>query len=76
LDDVAFWPITHLAELIRTKTVSCVQLADLYLARLERYNPALNCVVTLTRDRALEQARALDREIATNRYRDLLHGIP
>jgi Asp-tRNA(Asn)/Glu-tRNA(Gln) amidotransferase A subunit family amidase len=76
LDDLAFWPITHLAELIRTRTVSCVELAELYLARLERYNPALNCVVTLTRERALEQARALDLEIAANHYRGLLHGIP
>lgn len=76
LEETAFWPVTQLAELIRTRQVTAVELAGMYLARLERYNPKLNCVVTLTGERALEQARQLDRELAGGRYRGVLHGIP
>jgi Asp-tRNA(Asn)/Glu-tRNA(Gln) amidotransferase A subunit family amidase len=43
---------------------------------LKRHNPALNCVVTLTEERALQEAAAADREIASGKYRGLLHGIP
>ena len=76
LESVAFWPITQLAELIRTRKATAVELTEMYLARLKRYNPKLNCVVTLTSERALEQASQLDREISSGRYRGLLHGIP
>ena len=69
LESVAFWPITQLAELIRTRKVSAVELTEMFLARRRRYNPKLNCVVTLTAERALEQAGQLDREIANGRYR-------
>jgi Asp-tRNA(Asn)/Glu-tRNA(Gln) amidotransferase A subunit family amidase len=76
LQDVAFWPVTQLAELIRTKQVTSVELTEMYLGRLKKYNPKLNCVVTLTEDRALRQAREADREISAGRYRGPLHGIP
>ncbi len=76
LDDLAFWPVAHLADLVRRRRVTAVELAELSLARIERHNPALNCVVTPTRERALDQARALDRELAAGRYRGPLHGIP
>lgn len=76
LEETAFWPVTHLAELIRSKQVKSVELAGMYLARLKRYNPRLNCFVTLTEDLALRQARNADREIAASRYRGPLHGIP
>ena len=76
LEDVAFWTVRELAELVRTRQVSSVELTEMYLQRLERYNPLLNCVVTLTDELALAQARAADREIAAGRYRGPLHGIP
>jgi Asp-tRNA(Asn)/Glu-tRNA(Gln) amidotransferase A subunit family amidase len=76
LEDVAFWPVTRLARLIETREVSALELTDMYLSRLERLNPVLNCVVTLTTDRAREQARQADEEIAAGRYRGPLHGIP
>jgi Asp-tRNA(Asn)/Glu-tRNA(Gln) amidotransferase A subunit family amidase len=76
LEALAFWPVTHLAELIRSRRVSSVDLTRMYLDRLERYGPALECVVTLTEERALEQARRADAEIAAGEYRGLLHGIP
>jgi Asp-tRNA(Asn)/Glu-tRNA(Gln) amidotransferase A subunit family amidase len=76
LEDLAFWPATHLAELIRSKQVSSVELTEMYLHRLKRYNPQLLCAVNLTEDLALRQAREADREIAAGRYRGPLHGIP
>jgi Asp-tRNA(Asn)/Glu-tRNA(Gln) amidotransferase A subunit family amidase len=75
-DDLAFLPLTSLAALVRTRKVSSVELTKLYLARLEKYDPALHCVVTLTEKTALAQARAADQEIAAGRYRGVLHGIP
>jgi Asp-tRNA(Asn)/Glu-tRNA(Gln) amidotransferase A subunit family amidase len=76
LEDAAFWPVTQLARLIETQQVTPSELTEMYLRRLERYNGTLNCVVTLTDDRAREQAAQADAEIAQGRYRGPLHGIP
>lgn len=76
LEEVAFWPIARVADLVRRRLVSAVELTEMSLARLKAHDPALNCVVTLMADRAREQARQLDRELASGRYRGLLHGIP
>jgi Asp-tRNA(Asn)/Glu-tRNA(Gln) amidotransferase A subunit family amidase len=76
LDDLAFWSVAQLGDLVRRRVVSSQELTELYLGRLERYNPTLNCVVNLTRDRALETARERDRELAGGKYRGPLHGIP
>jgi Asp-tRNA(Asn)/Glu-tRNA(Gln) amidotransferase A subunit family amidase len=76
LEDAAFWTVTQLAELVRSKQVKSIELTEMYLARLKRYNPKLNCVVNLTEDLALRQARAADQEIAAGHYRGPLHGIP
>jgi Asp-tRNA(Asn)/Glu-tRNA(Gln) amidotransferase A subunit family amidase len=76
VDQLAFLPVTELSELVRRKRVSSVQLTEMYLARLRKYDPVLKCVITLTEDRALRQARAADSEIARGHYRGPLHGIP
>src|SRR6266498_1309378 len=76
LDDLAFATLPQLAELIRTRKVSPVDLTKMYVARLKKYGPKLNCVVTLTEDLALAQAAAADREIKAGKYRGPLHGIP
>ncbi len=76
LEEVAFWPLTHLAWLIESRQVSAVELTRMYLARLRRYDPILQCVVTLTEELALEQAGRADHELAEGRYRGTLHGIP
>ncbi len=76
LEEAAFWPLTHLARLVETRQVTALELTEMYLARLERLNPVLNCVVTLTAERAREQAREADEEIAAGDYRGPLHGIP
>src|SRR6266542_2311661 len=76
LEDLAFLPVAELSELVRTRKVSSVQLTQMYLNRLKRYDPVVKCVITLTEDRAMRQARAADAEIAKGRYRGPLHGIP
>lgn len=76
LEDVAFWPVRHLAELIRSKQVSSVELTQMYLSRLHRYNDTLNNVVTFLDDHGLAEARRADAEIAAGRYKGPLHGIP
>jgi len=76
LEEVAFFSATQLAELIRTRRVSSVDLTKMYLARLKRFGPKLLCVVTLTEELALKQAAEADREIKAGKYRGPLHGIP
>jgi Asp-tRNA(Asn)/Glu-tRNA(Gln) amidotransferase A subunit family amidase len=76
LEDVAFYSVRQLAELVRTKKVSSAALTEMYLERLKRYDPVLKFVITLTEDRAQAQAKEADREIAAGKYRGPLHGIP
>jgi Asp-tRNA(Asn)/Glu-tRNA(Gln) amidotransferase A subunit family amidase len=76
LEDVAFWPVTDLADLLRTRQVTSVELTRMYLDRLRRFDPQLHAVVTLTDSLALAQAQQVDREIAAGHYRGPLHGIP
>ena len=76
LEEVAFFTATQLAELVRTRQVTSVDLTKMYLGRLKRYGPKLLCVVTLTEDLALKQAAEADREIKAGKYRGPLHGIP
>ena len=76
LDDLAFRTVPELAALVQARKVTSTQLTRLYLERLQRHDPLLQCVVTLTTERALRQARAADEEIARGRYRGALHGIP
>jgi Asp-tRNA(Asn)/Glu-tRNA(Gln) amidotransferase A subunit family amidase len=76
VEELAFSTVTQLAELVRTKQVSPVELTKMYLARLKKYGPALLCVVTLTEELALKQAEEAEREIRRGKYRGPLHGIP
>ncbi|MFL5467844.1 MAG: amidase [Gemmatimonadaceae bacterium] len=76
LEELAFLPLTALSELIRRGRVTSMQLTQMYIARLKKFDPVLRCVISLTEDRALRQAGAADAEIARGRYRGPLHGIP
>ncbi|HLN99086.1 MAG TPA: amidase [Pyrinomonadaceae bacterium] len=76
IEDLAFAPLTQLAELVRTRKVSPVELTKMYLGRLKKFGPKLNCVVTLTEELALSQAGQAEREIRAGKYRGALHGIP
>jgi Asp-tRNA(Asn)/Glu-tRNA(Gln) amidotransferase A subunit family amidase len=75
-DSIAFATVRQLGELLRTRKITSVELAKLYLARLRRYDPTLHFVITLTEERALKQAAQADAEIAAGQYRGPLHGIP
>jgi Asp-tRNA(Asn)/Glu-tRNA(Gln) amidotransferase A subunit family amidase len=76
LEEAAFWPVRHLAELIRTRQVTSVELTEMYLARLHRYNAKLNNVVTFLDDVGRAEAKRADAEIAAGKYKGPLHGIP
>lgn len=76
LEETAFWPVSMLSELVRTRQVSSVELTRMYLGRLERHGPTLEAVIHLTPERALRQAREADRALARGEWRGPLHGIP
>jgi Asp-tRNA(Asn)/Glu-tRNA(Gln) amidotransferase A subunit family amidase len=75
-EELAFLSVRELAELVRTRRVSSMTLTRMYLARLKRFDPLLKFVITLTEERALKQAAAMDAELAAGKYRGPLHGIP
>jgi len=75
VEELAFATVPQLAELIRTRRVSPLDLTRMYIARLKRFGPKLNCTVTLTEDLALEQATQAEAEIRRGKYRGPLHGI-
>ncbi len=76
VEDLAFATVPQLAELIRTRKVSSVELTKMYLSRLKKYAPKLLCVVTLTEDLAMKQAQDADNDLKRGKYRGPLHGIP
>lgn len=76
LDELAFYSVGELAVLVQTRQITSERLTQFFLERLRRIGPQLACVVTLTEDLALTQARRADREIAAGQYRGPLHGIP
>jgi len=74
--DIAFAPVAQLSRWIEGRQITSERLTSIYLDRLQRFDPKLRCVITLTKDHALEQTRQADREIAAGKYRGPLHGIP
>ena len=74
--EVAFRPVSQLARWLKAGQISSVRLTEIYLDRLKRHGPQLECVITLLEEQALAQARRADEEIAAGRYRGPLHGIP
>jgi len=76
LEDLAFATVLELANLIYHRKITSLDLTQMYLARLKRYDPKLHFVITLTEERALDQARAADQDLAAGLYRGPLHGIP
>jgi hypothetical protein len=76
VEDLAFYPVTELAQLIKSRKITSTELTKIYLERLKKFGPRLECVITLTEELALAQAKRADEEIASGRYRGPLHGIP
>ena len=75
-NEIAFYTIGQLAELIRTNQITSVELTNFFIDRLKKFDPVLHCLITFTEERALRQAKIADEEIASGKYRGLLHGIP
>ncbi|MBC6611878.1 amidase [Hymenobacter sp. BT507] len=75
-DDLAYYSVRQLGELLRTRQLSSEELTQFCLARLKKYDPQLHCVISLTEELALQQARQADQEIRAGKYRGPLHGIP
>ena len=76
MSDIAFLPAKRLASLIRRRKIGCVELLDHYLARVERYNAALNAIVVFDIAKARRRARAADRALAKGEIWGPLHGVP
>jgi len=75
-EDIAFAPLWQLSRWVEKRQLTSERLTNIYLTRLQRFDPKLHCVITLTRDLALALAQQADRDIAAGHYRGPLHGIP
>ena len=75
-EDIAFAAVSKLSRWIEQKKLTSTRLTQIYLNRLQNYDPKLHCVITLTADHAMEQAKKADAELAAGKYRGPLHGIP
>lgn len=75
-DDIAFAPVTQLSRWIEQRKLTSARLTHIYLLRLQQFDPKLRCVITLTQELAMSQAKKADEEIAAGKYRGSLHGIP
>ncbi len=75
-DDLAFFTIPQLASLIKYKKITSTELTQFFLARLKKYQPTLQCSISITDSLALAQAKRADEEIQNGQYRGILHGIP
>ena len=74
--DMPFRTAKQLAAAIRRKQIGCLELLDLYLARVAKYNPALNAIVVVDAEGARKRARAADRALAKGQVWGPLHGVP
>ncbi len=74
--DLAFYSLLQLASLIKNKKISSVELTTFFIERIRKYGDTLQCVITVTEEIAMQQAKAADAELAKGKYRGPLHGIP
>ncbi|XVJ68167.1 MAG: amidase [Lacibacter sp.] len=75
-NDLAFYSVLQLAALIKSKKITSVELTQFFIDRIKKWGDTLQCVISITEDIAMQQARAADAEIAAGNYRGPLHGIP
>jgi Asp-tRNA(Asn)/Glu-tRNA(Gln) amidotransferase A subunit family amidase len=74
--DIAFAPVWRLSRWVQSRQLTSERLTHIYLDRIARFDPKLRCVITLTPELAIQQAKRADAEIAAGKYRGALHGIP
>src|ERR1035437_1277938 len=75
-EEIAFLPAHRLSALIKTRKITSTRLTTIYLERIKRLNPTLNCAVTIMESSPLAEAAKADAEIAAGKYRGPLHGLP
>lgn len=75
-NELAFYSIPQLASLIKSKKITSVELTRFFLDRLKKWGDTLECVITLTEELALREAKQADDELKKGVYRGPLHGIP
>ena len=75
-DELAFLPAVQLGALVRSRRITSTVLTRMYLDRLKAFSPRLNCVITLTEDLALEQAKQADATLRRGKVLSPLHGVP
>jgi amidase len=76
MQDIAFATAFELANAIRVRQVSAVEVLEAHLTRIGRYNPALNAIVTLDEEGARSRAKAADAAMAMGEIWGPLHGVP
>ena len=74
--ELAYYSILQLASLIKNKKISSVALTQFFIDRIKQYGDSLQCVITVTEEMAMQEAKQADAEIAQGKYRGPLHGIP
>ena len=74
--ELAFYSIEQLAYLLKSKQITSVTLTQFFIDRVKQYGDTLQCLISLTEDLAMQQAKQADAEIAAGKYKGLLHGIP
>ena len=74
--DIGFLSAVELAKKIREKEISCVELLQHYLSRVDKYNESINAIVVDLREQALEEAKRLDNMVASGEHLGPLHGVP
>jgi amidase len=75
-EDLCFLSATEQSKLIRSQKISVQELIRAHLDQIERYNPVLNAIVTLTADSAMAEAYVADQQLEKNAEVGILHGLP
>jgi Asp-tRNA(Asn)/Glu-tRNA(Gln) amidotransferase A subunit family amidase len=75
-ENLAYYSVLELASLIKNRRIRSVELTRFFLDRIRKYGDSLQCVISVTEEMALQQARQADAELAAGKYRGPLHGIP
>jgi Asp-tRNA(Asn)/Glu-tRNA(Gln) amidotransferase A subunit family amidase len=73
---IAYAPVTKLSRWIESRKLTSERLTNIYLDRIQKFDPKLRCVITVPREHAIARAKQADTEIAAGKYRGPLHGIP
>lgn len=76
IQDLAFYSVGQLGYLLKTRQITSLELTQLFMQRIREFGPQLQCVISITEDIAIQQAKKADQEIKQGKYKGPLHGIP